>query len=73
MLREIEQFSTTETAQTLSIEEATVKTRVHRARRLLRQQLTGELRVALDGIYHFDGDRCDRIVARVFARLDCVG
>jgi RNA polymerase sigma-70 factor (ECF subfamily) len=69
VMREIEQLSAAETAQALNIEEATVKTRLHRARRLLQQQLTGELRAALGGIYQFDGMRCDRIIARVFARI----
>jgi RNA polymerase sigma-70 factor, ECF subfamily len=72
VLREIEHLSIAETAQALSIEEATVRTRVYRARRLLQQQLTDELGMALDGIYHFAGDRCDRIIARVFSRLDAI-
>lgn len=71
VLREIERLSTAETAQALSIEEVTVKTRVHRARRLLQQQLTTELQAALGGIYRFGGERCDRIIAGVFSRLGC--
>ena len=70
VMREIEHLSTTETAEALGIEEATVKTRVHRARRLLQGQLSSELQTALEGIYQFDGDRCDRIIAVVFSRLD---
>lgn len=69
VLREIEQLSTEQTAHALNIEEATVKTRVHRARRLLQQELTEDLQAALAGIYHFDGPRCDHIISRVFARL----
>ena len=70
VLREVEQMSLAETAQCLGIEEATVKTRVHRARRLLQKDLTGELAGALTGAYHFDGARCDRLVAGVFARIN---
>jgi RNA polymerase sigma-70 factor, ECF subfamily len=69
VLREIEQLSIAETAQALNAEEATVETRVHRARRLLEQQLSDELRGVLGGIYRYDGQRCDRIIARVFERL----
>ena len=69
VLREVQQLTTGETAQALNIEESTVKTRVHRARRLLQQQLTDELQAALGGVYQFEGGRCDRIIATVFARL----
>src|SRR5687768_1459810 len=69
-LREIEQLSVEETAECLGIEAATVKTRVHRARRLLQQNLTAELSAALPGVFAFDGERCDRLVAAVFQRLN---
>jgi RNA polymerase sigma-70 factor (ECF subfamily) len=69
VLREVEQMSVADTAQCLGIEQATVKTRVHRARRLLQRDLSGELAAALTGAFDFDGARCDRIVARVIARL----
>ena len=73
VLREVEQMSLAETAQCLGIEAATVKTRVHRARRLLQKDLTGELASALSGAYPFDGARCDRLVAAVFARINQSG
>jgi RNA polymerase sigma-70 factor (ECF subfamily) len=73
VMRKIAQLSATEIAQSLGIEETTVKTRVHRARRLLQQQLSDELRAALGDLYRFDGERCDRIIARVFARLEAIG
>ena len=69
VLREIEELSLAETGQLLGIETATVKTRVHRARRLLQRNLTEELATALQGAFAFDGERCDRLVARVFERL----
>jgi RNA polymerase sigma-70 factor (ECF subfamily) len=43
VLRDVEQFSTTETAAILEISEAAVKSRVRRARVLLRQYLTDHL------------------------------
>jgi len=41
LLREIERFSTDETAHILGVETATVKTRLHRARLFLRKELAG--------------------------------
>jgi RNA polymerase sigma-70 factor (ECF subfamily) len=70
VLREVEQLSVADTAQCLGIEEATVKTRVHRARRLLQRDLSSELAAALSGAFEFDGVRCDRVVARVIARIN---
>jgi len=69
VLREVEQMSVAETARCLDIEEATVKTRVHRARRILQRNLSGEFSSALRGAFGFDGERCDRIVARVLSRV----
>ncbi len=69
ILRAVEQMSVAETAACLGIEEATVKTRVHRARRLLQKTITGELSAALTGAFAFDGARCDRLVSAVFRRL----
>lgn len=70
VLREVEQMSVSDTAHCLNIEEATVKTRIHRARRLLQHSLTGELSAALTGAYDFDGARCDRLVAGVIRRIN---
>ncbi len=69
ILREIEQLSLAETAASLDIPAATVKTRVHRARRLLQQALSRELRDASAQAYPFAGQRCDRTVEAVFRRL----
>lgn len=69
VLREVEQMSVAETAHCLGVEEATVKTRVHRARHFLQRNLTNEFSQALSGVYGFDGKRCDRLVAQVFARI----
>lgn len=69
ILREVEQMSVAETAGCLGIEEGAVKTRVHRARRLLQRNLTEELAAAMKGVFEFDGERCDRLVARVMKRI----
>ncbi len=69
MMREVEQMSVRETAACLGIESATVKTRVFRARRMLRRTLSKQVRAATSEAFGFAGHRCDRIVARVLARL----
>jgi len=69
MLRDLEGLSTVETAACLDVPEATVKTRLHRARGLLRTQLDPVLAVSTDGVYSFGGPRCDRVVAAVMSRI----
>ena len=46
-----------------------MKTRLHRARRRLRQALERELAPAFSEIYPFDGARCAMTAERVIARL----
>ena len=69
VLRAIEELSAEETAAVLDIPEATVRTRFFRARGLLRESLAREMDFAIEDIFSFAGGRCDRIVARVLARL----
>src|SRR6266850_936834 len=70
ILRALEEFSVEETAGALGIPEATVRTRFFRARRVLREALATEIDFALDEVFAFAGERCDRIVAGVLARLE---
>ncbi|HEY4542390.1 MAG TPA: RNA polymerase sigma factor [Noviherbaspirillum sp.] len=69
VLRALEEMSVEETAASLSIPEATVRSRFFRARSMLRESLSREFDVALGDAFGFDGARCDRIVARVLQRL----
>jgi RNA polymerase sigma-70 factor (ECF subfamily) len=70
MLRAVEEMSVEETASALGIPEATVRSRFFRARSQLRESLAREIDLAVEDAYGFAGARCDRIVARVLARLD---
>ena len=65
ILREVEELSVAEVADTLGIPEATVKTRHMRARRRLKQGLAPELRNVLTGTFPFAGADCKRLTARV--------
>ena len=69
MLREVEEMTIEEAAECLSVPAATVRTRVFRARALLRASLAEEMDVAARDVFHFAGARCDRIVAAVLGRL----
>lgn len=70
LLRAVEGLTVFETAQYLSILPATVKTRFHRARRLLQGALGPQLDALMPSTFAFAGQRCDRIVASVLGRLD---
>jgi RNA polymerase sigma-70 factor, ECF subfamily len=73
VLRAIEEMSIEETARQLSLAEATVKTRLHRARRLLRKSLETEIGSALGDAFPFAGRRCARISEAVLSRLGMTG
>ena len=70
VLRAVEELTVEETAMALGIPEATVRTRFFRARSLLRESLAREIDFAYEDAFAFAGERCDRIVAAVLARLD---
>ena len=69
VLRDVEGASTSETASILGISEDLVKTRLHRARALLRDRLYRRAGVTLQSIFPFGNARCDRVVAAVMARI----
>ena len=73
MLRVMEQMNVEETAAALEIPAATVKTRLHRANTQLRATLGSEFAAILDDTFTFGGERCDRLIAAVLARLACTG
>jgi RNA polymerase sigma-70 factor (ECF subfamily) len=69
LLRQIDGLGVAETASILDVAEEVVKTRLHRARGLLRAELEERIGAELDEAYAFGAHRCDRIVAAVLARL----
>ena len=69
VLRSIEDMSTEETAECLDLTIDVVKTRLHRARGLLRRELLSRAGTSTAALYPFDGARCDRIVATVLQRV----
>jgi RNA polymerase sigma-70 factor, ECF subfamily len=69
VLREVEGLSTAETAEVLGLAESAVKTRLHRAKVQLREQLHARTQEVARALFPFGGTRCDRVVATVLARL----
>ncbi|HEX2135300.1 MAG TPA: RNA polymerase sigma factor [Microvirga sp.] len=73
VLRDLEEMSVEETASHLGLRPETVKTRLHRARRLLRQSLNQTLASAFTDAFPFAGARCARITDTVLRRLGMRG
>lgn len=63
----MEELSVEETAETLGIPAATVKTRHLRTRRRLSEALAPELKSALTGAFPFAGADCEAMTDRVLA------
>jgi RNA polymerase sigma-70 factor (ECF subfamily) len=69
MLRDVEELSTSETAEALGLTEENVKVRLHRGRSLLRRDLLERVGTTAREAFPFMGQRCDRVVHRVFVSL----
>ena len=67
MLREVEGLSTIETAECLNLSEDVVKTRLHRARAMLRENIYK--RASFGSTFTFGQSRCDRIVTAVMTTI----
>ena len=69
MTRMIEGMSTEDTANLLGLQPDTVKTRLHRARRLVRDELDKQIGPVLMDAFPFAGRRCERMTNAVLQRL----
>lgn len=67
--RVIEGLSIEETADLLGVKPETVKTRLHRARALVRKALDDEIGPVLLDAFPFAGRRCERLTQAVMKRL----
>ncbi|HSH38884.1 MAG TPA: RNA polymerase sigma factor [Chthoniobacterales bacterium] len=70
VMRAIEEMSVEETAAYLNLRPETVKTRLHRARRLLREKLDAQLASTLTDAFPFAGARCVGIADAILNRLE---
>jgi RNA polymerase sigma-70 factor (ECF subfamily) len=69
VLREVEGLSTLEAAECLGVSEDVVKTRLSRARAMLRRLLIERTGAAAAEVFRFYRPRCDRVVANVLERI----
>ena len=69
VLRDVEGLSTSETGEGLGIGDEAVKTRLHRARAMIRRAVSVRIGEVAAGAFQFHAPRCNRVVAAVLARL----
>jgi RNA polymerase sigma-70 factor (ECF subfamily) len=69
VMRDVEEIGIRDTAKLLGILEETVKTRLHRARRMLRDSLGEQLASTLKDVFPFDKPRCNALVQRLLDQL----
>jgi RNA polymerase sigma-70 factor, ECF subfamily len=69
ILRMVEGMDTEEVAVALNVSEAVVKTRLSRARAVLRRELSAQTEAAAANTFRFLRPRCDRVVAAVLVRI----
>ena len=65
VLRDVLELDTAETAECLGVSPEVVRVRLHRA----RASVAAELMQTLDGVYSFDGARCDRLTGNVMTAI----
>jgi RNA polymerase sigma-70 factor (ECF subfamily) len=70
--RLVEEMSIEQTADLLGLRPETVKTRLHRARLLLRDDLERQVGPMLTDVFPFAGARCERMADAVIARLRAI-
>jgi len=69
VLRVVEDLSGVEVAVCLGLNETTVRTRLYRAQQRLKVDVARRLRAEPFNIFELPAERCDRIVAQVFAKV----
>ncbi len=69
LMRDVQEMTSREVATLLGINVVTVKTRLFRARRLLRAELSRNVAGEFSAIFPFDGARCASMASRVIQEL----
>jgi RNA polymerase sigma-70 factor (ECF subfamily) len=69
VLRDVHGLSIEETASQLALKPETVRTRLHRARKMLRLAIETRLAGAFSSLFPFDGARCANMADRVLGEL----
>ena len=69
VLRDVEGLSTAEAGEALGLREEAVKTRLHRARAMIRKSITAQIGAVAPDTFHFHAVRCNRVVNAVLERI----
>jgi len=69
VMRTIQKLSTRETALSLGLTEQAVKTRLHRAKRMIRKIFEKHIERAELNVHEFAGERCDFVVQAVLNKI----
>lgn len=69
VMRELDGLSTEEAAAALNVSTDVVKTRLHRARTMLRQSLLTRAGLLTDSLFPFRDTRCNRVVGYVMEEI----
>jgi RNA polymerase sigma-70 factor (ECF subfamily) len=69
MMREVEGLDTKEVAECLEVSEDVVKTRLYRAREILRDNVYRRAGLTFNSLFTFGQSRCDRTVAAVMEKI----
>lgn len=69
ILRDVEEMTTAEAAETLDLTEEALKVRLHRARGMLRKELYSLSGAASVTAFQFHASRCDRVSQRVMETI----
>jgi RNA polymerase sigma-70 factor (ECF subfamily) len=72
IMRDVEEASVDETAIVLGIKSETVRTRLHRARRMLRDSLGEQFAAVLKDVFPFERPRCDALIGRLLIEVDLI-
>jgi RNA polymerase sigma-70 factor (ECF subfamily) len=69
VMRDVEEATVEETAKTLGIKAETVRTRLHRARNMLRDRLGEQFAAVFKDVFPFERPRCDALVSRLLDKV----
>lgn len=69
VLRDVEGLNVEETASLLNVKSETIRTRLFRARKMMRTAIEAKLSGAFASLFPFDGERCVHMADRVLAQL----
>jgi RNA polymerase sigma-70 factor (ECF subfamily) len=72
IMRDVEEATVDETAIVLGLKPETVRTRVHRARRMLREKLGEQFAAVLKDVFPFERPRCDALVRKLLIEIGSI-